>query len=224
MEFYSQHGEDKHMYEKYLRDLKIKNPIYLELGAMDGINYSNTYFFEKYLDWHGILIEPHPINFNELTINRPENKLFNNIISNSKYPIKYLYYEQKSLSAVAGIKETIPDVNMETYYLNNHPWYDEQRKTLKEIEMVPMTLSDIIKESQYDHIDFFSLDVEGHEYQVLDSFDWSIPINIFLIENNPDLFKIKNLLESKNYIFIENIAHNSLWFSKSFKELIDNKI
>jgi len=31
--------------------------IYVELGALDGIRYSNSYLFGKGLNWHGILIE-----------------------------------------------------------------------------------------------------------------------------------------------------------------------
>jgi FkbM family methyltransferase len=224
MEFFSQNGEDKHIYEKYLKYVEFKNPVYLEMGAMDGISYSNTYFLEKYLNWHGILIEPHPLNFNLLKMNRPNNKLFNNIVSNSMAPVKYLFYNQQCLSGVAGIKDTIPAGNMDVFYLNNHPWYIEQKKNLHEIELIPVTLSHIIKESGYDHIDFLSLDVEGHEYHVLESFDWSIPINILLIENNPDAYKVAELLKSRDYIFIENVSCNSLWFSESFKKMIDSKI
>lgn len=223
MEYFSQCGEDKHIYEKYLKDLEIKDPTYLELGAANGILWSNTLFFEKYLNWHGILIEPHPSNFRDLTNNRPNNKLFNKLISNSKVPVKYLYFDQWVLGCVAGVKETMPEGNMVNYYLNKDPWYDEMRKVLKESEIMPVPLSDIIKESGYDHIDFFSLDVEGHEYQVLESFDWSIPINIFLIETNPEDPRVRDLLEKKDYIFIEYVAHNALWFSRSFKELIDKK-
>jgi hypothetical protein len=34
----------------------------LEIEGLDGIDFSNTYFFEKKLDWRGILIEGHPGN------------------------------------------------------------------------------------------------------------------------------------------------------------------
>ena len=38
--------------------LNYDNGFYVELGANDGIQQSNTFFFEKYRGWKGVLIEP----------------------------------------------------------------------------------------------------------------------------------------------------------------------
>jgi hypothetical protein len=73
MKFYSQQQEDKILYEKYLN---FRNGIFIELGAMDGIIYSNSLFFEKELEWTGILIEPTE-QFEQLMINRPNCHNFN---------------------------------------------------------------------------------------------------------------------------------------------------
>ena len=48
------------------------------MGALDGIKYSNTKFFEELLNWTGILIEPNPVMFNKLIKNRPNNYLSDN--------------------------------------------------------------------------------------------------------------------------------------------------
>ena len=55
--FYSQQGEDLLIYRNFI-NLPTKDGIFLELGACDGLLYSNTMFFEKYLGFSGILIEP----------------------------------------------------------------------------------------------------------------------------------------------------------------------
>lgn len=215
--YYSQCQEDKIIYEKYLRHITIENGTFLEMGAMDGIEYSNTLFFEEQLGWRGILIEPHALNFSKLVNNRPKNKLYNHLVSNEKEDVEYMNYRCSALSAVAGVKSTIPLENLKAYYQGK----DDFQKNLKEHELEvrlvkPVTLTYIIKDSGISKIDFFSLDVEGHEFNVLLSFDWSIPVNIFLIENNHDLTELKKLMESKNYLFIENVAGNSLWFFKDF--------
>lgn len=218
--YYSQCNEDKIIYEKYISKINLIAPIYLEMGAMAGIKYSNTFFFEKELGWTGILIEPSTYNFKILEQNRPNNKLFNSLISNIiDREVDYINYECECLSGVAGIVDTIPKDNMLTYYENDNEWQKQMReKFLHIVKIRPMTLTQVIKESKFDKIDFFSLDVEGHEYEVLCSFDWSIPINIFLIENNPNKHKIDILLLSKKYIFIEFVGPNSLWFLDSFKK------
>jgi FkbM family methyltransferase len=218
--FYSQCGEDKLIYEKYISKLNLENPIYLEMGAMEGIKYSNTYFFEQKLNWTGILIEPSTYNFIKLEKNRPNNKLFNNLISNiTDKELDYINYECECLSGVAGVIDTIPKDNMLTYYENDNDWQKQMRDKYLHIRKIkPITLSKVIEDSKFDKIDFFSLDVEGHEYEVLCSYDWSIPINMFLIENNPNKNKIDQLLLSKNYIFIEFIGPNSFWILDCFKK------
>jgi len=217
--FYSQCDEDKIIYEKYISKIKLNNPTYLEMGAMAGIKYSNTFFFEKELNWTGILIEPSTYNFNLLQQNRPNNKLFNNIISNiTDREVEYINYECECLSGVAGIIDTIPKDNMITYYENDNVWQKSMREQYLHIKKIkPISLSQVIDESKFTKIDFFSLDVEGHEYEVLCSYNWSIPINMFLIENNPNKNKIDELLLSKNYIFIEYIGPNSFWILDTFK-------
>ena len=48
MEFYSQYGQDKFLFENFFKEKN--NGFYLDIGAHDGITLSNTYFFEK-LGW-----------------------------------------------------------------------------------------------------------------------------------------------------------------------------
>ena len=44
--------------KKMLDYINFSNGFFIECGANDGVNQSNTWYFEKYLNWHGILIEP----------------------------------------------------------------------------------------------------------------------------------------------------------------------
>jgi len=218
--FYSQCNEDKIIYEKYIKDIHIDNPIYLEMGAMDGLYTSNTLFFEKELNWTGILIEPHPINFSNLLVNRPNNKLFNCLVSNNSDEIEYIYYDIINLSGISGVKNTLTKNNIDIFYTKNNPWIssmiDNNQYT---IMMKPRTLTDIIHESKVSKIDFFSLDVEGHELNVIKSFDWSIPVNIFLIENNTDTNTINQIMISKDYKIVEIIGPNTLYILNSFYNL-----
>jgi hypothetical protein len=46
--------------EKYV---DYDNGFYVELGANDGVTYSNSLYFETKRNWKGILVEPTPHNF-----------------------------------------------------------------------------------------------------------------------------------------------------------------
>lgn len=215
--FYSQCDEDKIIYNKYIKNLNIIKPIYLEMGAMDGIIYSNTYFFEKELGFTGILIEPNPFNFEKLIENRPNNKNYNYIISDNEDEIEYSYYNCFELSGISGITSTLTDANINIFYKKNNNWIaDKIDNNLFHVKIKPKSLSYIIKDSGFEKIDFFSLDVEGHELNVLNSFNWNIPINMILVENNQDIIKIDLLLKSKNYLFIEIIGPNNFYILSDF--------
>jgi len=206
LEYFSQCGEDKILYENYIKNMNIVNPVYLEMGALDGVLYSNTLFFEKYLGWTGILVEPHYETFQKLQVNRPNNKLYNNLVSNIEDDLNYLHYNAVKWVAVAGVMETMTHIN--TFYDNpNNPINDNYNIS----KVKPVSLSYIINSSGFDKIDLFSLDVEGHEYNVLLSYDWKIPIKMILIEDNQDSDKIHEFLIGKNYNFVEKVAHNRLY-------------
>ena len=59
-------------------------------------------------------------------------------------------------------------------------------------------------------IDFFSLDVEGAEFEVLDGIDFSEnKINYFLIETS-NFKKLKLFLEKKDFKFVSRLSNYNL--------------
>ena len=57
VKFFSQQDEDKYIIQYLLKE-KIDDGTYLEIGACDGVLYSNTKTLEEYFGFKGILIEP----------------------------------------------------------------------------------------------------------------------------------------------------------------------
>jgi hypothetical protein len=66
--YYSQLGEDETLHKWIFNNTeKDQNPgIFVEIGALDGVTYSNTLFFERMFDWRGVLIEAQPENARRL--------------------------------------------------------------------------------------------------------------------------------------------------------------
>ena len=86
MKFYSQYNQDKWLYETYFKDKK--NGVFLEIGADDGIDKSNTKFFEDTLNWTGMCIEPSPDRFKLLELNRQcvcENVAISNTVGSVEF-------------------------------------------------------------------------------------------------------------------------------------------
>jgi FkbM family methyltransferase len=207
--FYSQCQEDIFLYENYFKNKR--NGVYIELGALDGNLYSNTKFFEDYLNWKGILIEPNLYQFQSLKENRPNNFLFNNLISNSKEELKFRYF-LKGHAAVSGVEDTLSQHHMDEYF---DRYNENNYLPQNSIYMKPKTLTEIVKSTYFNHIDFLSLDVEGHEYEVLQSWDFSIPIYLILIEMlgvQPEKDELcRQILIKNGYKFDKKCSHNEIY-------------
>ena len=65
--YYSQSNQDKWVVEFF--EFK-KNGYFIELGAYDGIQTSNTYYMEKNLEWDGLCVEANPSVYQSLIKNR----------------------------------------------------------------------------------------------------------------------------------------------------------
>jgi FkbM family methyltransferase len=198
--FYSQCGEDQIVFEKYFPTKR--NGIFLEMGALDGVTYSNTKFFEDHMAWTGILIEPVPSQYTQLVRNRPSAITYNCIVSTNPEPME-IYVN----GAVSSVKEfTTPD-----FYMG---WHKPVQATT--VTIPTRRLDSILHELHITHIDFWSLDVEGAEYDVLQTMDWSIPVGVICMETCGGDAEYMNeqcrqLLRDKGYKFDGKAAHNELW-------------
>ena len=207
--YFSQAGEDEFLNDRYFKNKT--NGTYIELGALDGVLYSNTKFFEDQLDWTGILIEPHPFKFEKLKENRPNNHLFNELVSNIEEELLFSFFVD-NYAGVSGVRSTLPGEHFSGFY---HKVPDEQGQ----IMIKPISLTSIIKSTNIEHFDLLSLDVEGHEYEILQSWDFSIPIDIILIEtlggsqNEKDEL-CRQLLLDHGYVFDCKFKHNEVFLLK----------
>jgi FkbM family methyltransferase len=212
--YYSQFQEDIFLNENIFKNKQ--NGLYIELGALDGILYSNTKFFEDSLNWKGILIEPHPEKFKLLQINRPNNFLFNNLISCHKEPLEFRYFVDNG-AAVSGVENTLSQHHFDAYFENEAVKLLPQNK----IFIKPVSLTEIVKATNLTHIDFLSLDVEGHEYEVLKSWDFSIPIDVILMETlsvQPEKEELcREILIKNNYKFITKYNHSEIFAINTYK-------
>jgi hypothetical protein len=68
MQFFSQVGQDRFLFENFFYGKR--NGTFVDIGAYDGEKFSNSLFFERYMGWHGLCVEPLPSAFARLAAKR----------------------------------------------------------------------------------------------------------------------------------------------------------
>ena len=187
-----------------------KNGFFVEFGATDGITLSNTYIFEKYCNWTGILAEPLPIWHNDLIKNRKCIIDKRCIFSESNLKKKFVNtYESPELS---GLEDELKD------YSSMKDFNVEARKKKEIIIVKTVSLEDLLKEHKAPKkIDYLSIDTEGSEYTTLKNFNFKLyEISIITIEHNyidDQRNNIKSLLEKNNFVRVfEKISRMDDWY------------
>jgi FkbM family methyltransferase len=206
--FYSQQEEDKILYQKYLN---YTDGFFIELGAMDGVIYSNTLFFENSLNWKGVLIEPNPELYRGLIINRPNCHNYNYAISQTEGEVEFL-----GSGALGGMTKTMNDSH-------KYGWHLDQTNPYM-VKSIP--ISKLVSNLKIDRVDLFSIDVEGGEIEVLKTFDWTIPVYVVCIEmahhyNEEGLAKCeqcREILINNEFEFETEIGVNEVWINRKNKK------
>ena len=165
--------------------MNFRNGTFVEVGANDGLLQSNTKLFEEFYGWTGVLIEPSKSVFKKLQENRPQAKCFQCALGSFAEDKSYVYgdFNGDLMSSVEG-----------------------KRRNEKALHKVYMrSLQSILDEVNLTHVNFFSLDTEGYEYNILQGIDFTRTVfDYLLIEIYKwDYEKIVSFLEEKGYRMVE---------------------
>ncbi|MDL2216974.1 FkbM family methyltransferase [Desulfovibrio sp. OttesenSCG-928-M14] len=187
--------------EKYI---DYDSGFYVELGANNGVNQSNTYYFETYKNWRGILIEPVLHNYFQCKqIRSPENKFFCNAC------VSFAYTEEFVPLMYSNLMTTTLHVESDIPSPRQHA--EMGRRFLSENEDIILfgakarTLNDILLEAEApQQIDLLSLDVEGAEIEVLKGLDFKQFRFKYMCIECRDIDTMKSFLNERGY---EPVAH-----------------
>jgi len=169
----------------------IHNGVFIEVGAHDGIFQSNTKLLEDFYGWTGVLVEPSPSLYKRLVSNRPHSRCFHCALGAFEQDNTYLYgdFDGSPMSSVDGKRRNQPST-----------------------QRVPVrTLQSILDELNLNYIDFFSLDVEGYELNILKGINFKkTQFKYILIEIYNSFYEeIVEFMLQKGYVLVENISQYS---------------
>ncbi|MBD1874003.1 FkbM family methyltransferase [Nodosilinea sp. FACHB-131] len=155
---FSQEGEDRIL----CRIFEYQNQgFYVDVGAHHPQRFSNTYLF--YLrGWKGINIDAMPGSMKQFEELRPEDINVEAAISDSQETLNYYMFDEPALNSFSE------KVSVERGEMTNYKIID---KSLIKTRRLSEILDQYLLVDQV--IDFLNIDVEGLDYQVLLSNDWS---------------------------------------------------
>lgn len=195
MNYYSQYGQDKKIDE--ILNGKEKG-IFIDIGAHNGIAFSNSYFLEKERGWDGFCFEPHPRVYEDLIKNR-KCKCINKGVGKNSGNLEFWEITGYA-EMLSGFKDNYNSSHIKRIEreILNHGGH----KDIKNIEVVGF-MEFLLNES-IDHIDYLSIDIEGGEEEILMSIDFNkINISVMSVENNYDDPRIINYMKDKGYNHIK---------------------
>jgi FkbM family methyltransferase len=162
---------------------------FVEFGATNGVDLSNTYLLEKEMGWRGILAEPARVWQDALVANRKCCISFDCIWSKSNEELEFNEVEAADLSTI--------DV------FSNGDEHAKTRTEGKKYNVYTRSLLDLLnKYKAPKEIDYLSIDTEGSEFEILNAFDFdAYKFKVITCEHNytPMREKLADLLTSKGY-------------------------
>jgi FkbM family methyltransferase len=166
-----------------------RDGFFVEFGATNGRDLSNTYLLEKEFGWRGILAEPAKIWHTELSLNRSARIDFNCVW---KATGKTLVFNETRFPELSTIEA-----------FNESDMHNESRDHGKSYKVSTISLLDLLRKHEAPKvIDYLSLDTEGSELEILEAFDFSqYEIKVITVEHNytSNRDKIYDLLTSHGY-------------------------
>lgn len=189
IEFTSQYGEDKWIYENISLP---KEGTFVDIGADQPKLGSNTWFFENTLRWKGLLVDADPRVIKTLQENR-QSKVIHSAVSDKDGEIDF------ELIDVAGISKIGKNTNS--------------------IKVPCKTLNSLFEENGIADIDLLDIDIEGHELIACNGLDWKkykpyIVIIEFLSPLKDNYYEIKKYFESLPYNMVYRTKANLIYVRK----------
>jgi len=204
---YSQHGEDIIVFQIF-KQLGINKPSYIDVGAYHPSYFSNTAIFYE-SGSRGINIEANPTlitNFYEL---RPDDINLNIGVGTKNGVLPFYMFDESNGCNTFSLEEA---KHFEEFY--------HGVKIAKTIELPITTLTDIINEHwSGKYPDYMDIDIEGLDYDVLQSCDFSgeTPYVICVEIDKMNVFEMNAMLAEKGFVPYSRMISDMIYVRKNIR-------
>jgi hypothetical protein len=211
------------------------NLVAMELGAMDGVRFSETLLFEQEFGWRRILIEGNPF-YRKALAGANGALAVNAVICEAGQSVHYPKVSTAREAATAGIVEYMTPAFFKSFHYHVYQSCNFTENTSAidwsnancagSVDTVPcVPLSVILDYGHVRHIDFFVLDVEGAELTILKTVPWDhISFSVIVVETDAGFrspeygASVVTYLTQRGYDHVDGIPGRNSWFTrKNFK-------
>ena len=208
LDYFSEAGQDMLVKENFFKNQK--SGFFLEIGAFDGIEGSNCYHFEKFMNWQGIAVEASPLQFEKLKKNR-NCKLMNVALGSENKQVEF-YEVAEGFTQMSGINNLNFKNSFERIKKNSD-------SKINKINIECKTFEKLIPSDQI--IDLISIDIEGNEPDVLSSINFDkYQIKVIILENNtPKELSYLNFFLEKKFNYFDRIGMDEIYYNKEYFSL-----
>lgn len=163
------------------------------------------------MGWKGFNLEPAPVNFKKLQDNRPSSNNLEIGLSNSCGEVAFKHV----ISPLLG--ENFGNGSI-THSLDHISDLEQRGCSFQTVQIQVTTWSSFVEQQNISHVDLLVLDVEGHEFSVIEGMrDCAVLPDLICIEvGHLDLGEIRNRLAALGYTY-DISSHVNAFFVKTEK-------
>lgn len=202
MKFFSEAGQDQFLLQSFFRGRR--GGVFVDVGAQDGEKFSNSLFFERYMDWRGLCIEPLPSAFARLAAARRS--------INEQVCVADFEGEADFVELDAGIDERTLRGLPERFGARQQARLNSARAVRTMHRVKVSRLATILERHRLFDIDLCSMDTEGAELSILQDLDFArYRVSVFAIADHDDDPRLAQLMLAKGYVSVAKLEHTRIF-------------
>lgn len=186
---WSQYLQDYTVWAHHYRHQPRRQLFYVDIGANEPQSLSNTYFFDRCLGWRGICVEPQRT-YHAKLLEMRTCELIPTCVSDRKRTVEFL--NAANLGGVSVTNDNLQQSLRRRRHNSTRELTSAGDRTTEarmrsagSEEMTCVPVSTMLGRRGTTHVDLMSIDVEGHELEVLRGIDWNATtVDVIVVERN----------------------------------------